>query len=95
MMRTSLFVFMLLAPLAGSAQAQVSDADFCRNGLFPREQEHLSLGVVQGQKAEKVHFFKDDDGCPSRSAECMRASYLVPGDKVLVGKSTADWVCVW
>ena len=71
------------------------DADFCRNGLFPREQESLSLGVVQGQKAEKVHFFDDFDGCPSNGAQCRQSTYLVPGDEVLVGKTTADWACVW
>lgn len=72
-----------------------SDADFCRNGLFPREQDSLSLGVIQGQKTEKVHFFDDVDGCPSNGAKCMRPTYLVPGDEILVGKNTADWACVW
>jgi hypothetical protein len=73
----------------------VSDADFCRNGLFPREQESLDLGVIQGREAEKVHFFEDLDGCPSSGAQCMRPSYVVPGDEVLVGKRTAEWACVW
>ena len=92
-MRT--FVSLGLLLLSCHAQAQMSDADFCRNGLFPREQEQLSLGVVQAQAGEKVHFFNDDDGCPSKGAACMRAAYLVPGNEVLVGKSTADWACVW
>jgi hypothetical protein len=25
----------------------------------------------------------------------MRSAYLIPADEVLVGKSTADWACVW
>jgi hypothetical protein len=86
---------MLFTPLASSAQAQISDADFCRNGGFAREQAHLSLGVVQGQKGERIHFFNDLNGCPSKHASCMRVAYLVPGDEVLVGKTTADWACVW
>jgi hypothetical protein len=86
---------LLLIPLVCDAQAQASDNDFCRNGLFPREQEHLSLGVVQGQKDQKIHFFDDYDGCPAKGTRCMRVAYLVLGDEVLVGKSTADWVCVW
>lgn len=86
---------MLLLTLFCHAQAQDSDANFCRNGLFPREQAHLSLGVVQGRADEKIHFFDDLDGCPSRGAMCMRAAYLVPGDEVLVGKSTDEWACVW
>jgi len=85
---------LLIAPICG-AQAQSSDANFCRNGLFPREQGHLSLGVVRGHKDQKVHFFDDYDGCPAKAAKCMRAAYLVPGDEVLVGKSTANWACVW
>lgn len=92
---TLIRICLLLIPVACDAQAQVSDAEFCRNGLFPREQEHLSLGVVQGQKDQRVYFFDDYDGCPSKGIECMRAAYLVPGDDVLVGKSTADWACVW
>lgn len=94
-MRTLVRMGMLLMPLACHAQAQVTDADFCRNGGFPREQEQLSLGVVQGRPGEKIHFFDDLDGCPARGAMCMRAAYLVPGDQVLVGKRSADWACVW
>ena len=94
-MRTLLRMCLLLMPLACQAQAEVSDADFCRNGLFPREQEHLSLGIVQGRPGEKVHFLDDMEGCPSKGAVCMRAAYLVPGNEILVGKRTADWACVW
>jgi hypothetical protein len=101
-MKKTLWVCMLYMQLAYAAAGQLnqdnasqiavralSDADFCRNGLFPREQESLSLGVVQGQKAEKVHFFGDFDGCPSNGAQCRHSTYLVPGDEVLVGKTTA------
>ncbi len=93
-MRTLLHGCLLLLPLACHAQASVSDADYCRNGLFPREQEQLSLGVVQGKAGEKVHFFDDMDGCPSKGSMCMRPAYLVPGDHILVGKRIADWACV-
>ena len=95
MTRTLVPICMLLIPLTCAAQAHTSDAEMCRNGLFPRQQEGLRLGAVQGQKHEKVHLFDDFDGCPSKGAECKRAKYLVPGNAVLVGKSTADWTCVW
>lgn len=88
-----LFSFLLL--VASGTQAQVSDADFCRNGLFPSEQEHLSLGVIQGRDGEKVHFFGDMDGCPAHKETCVRPAYLVPGDRVVIGKSNAEWSCVW
>lgn len=72
-----------------------SDVDFCRNGLFPHEQENLRLGTIRGQKTEKVHFFDDSDGCPSNGAKCELPTYLIPGDEVLVSKNIDDWACVW
>lgn len=80
-----------LSPLAPAAD----DADFCRNGLFPSEQERLDLGVIQSRPDEQVHFHDDLDGCPAKGAACRRKSYLVPGDPVIVGKRNADWACVW
>jgi hypothetical protein len=94
-MKKTVLAGLLWLQLAGVSAEPLSDADFCRNGLFPREQEQLSMGVIQGATAEKVHFFDDLDGCPSKGASCMRAAYLIPGDQVVVGKSTAGWACVW
>jgi hypothetical protein len=98
-MRKSIALCLLSIPLAHAAPGPLpkppSDADFCRNGAFAREQDNLSLGVVTGRTAEKVHFFGDLDGCPTREAKCMRPAYLVPGDEILVSKTTADWACVW
>jgi hypothetical protein len=93
MTRHSLWICLLFTPPACAAQA--SDADFCRNGGFPREQDNLSLGLIQGQKNEKVHFFDDNDGCPSKGAACRLPAYLIPGDEILVGKRTADFACIW
>ncbi|MGX9217261.1 hypothetical protein ACWV27_02440 [Massilia varians] len=93
MTRIFAWICLLITPLA--CAAQVSDADFCRNGGFPREQDDLGLGVVQGAKNEKVHFLEDYDGCPSKCAACKRPAYLVPGDEVLVSKRTAGFACVW
>lgn len=84
---------LLFTPL--TCVAQVSDVEFCRNGGFPGEQDSMSLGVIQGQKYEKVHFFEGYDGCPSKGAACRRPAYLVPGDEVLVNKRTAGFACVW
>jgi hypothetical protein len=95
MMKRFFLACMLYMQLAFVSAAPLSDADFCRNGLFPREQDQLVVGVIQGQKAERIHFFDDLDGCPSKGVQCMRSSYLVPGDQVIVGKTTAEWACVW
>lgn len=72
-----------------------SDARFCRNGLFPREQADLTLGVIKAINGQKVHFYRDDEGCPSLQSQCARREYLVSGDQVLVGKHTGSWACVW
>lgn len=91
-MRILLSLPLLSLPLLAAA---ADDADFCRNGLFPREQAQLDLGAVQGPPNEPVHFYDDNDGCPAKGAACRRPSYLVPGDAVVVGKRSADWACVW
>lgn len=91
-MRILLPLCLLTLPLAAAA---ADDADFCRNGLFPREQAQLDLGVIQGRPGERVHFHDDLDGCPAKGAACRRAAYLIPGDAVVVGKRNADWACVW
>jgi len=91
-MRTLLPICLLCLPLLAAA---ADAADFCRNGLFPREQAQLDLGVIQGRANEPVHFYDDNDGCPAKGAACRRPSYLVPGDAVVVGKRSADYACVW
>ncbi|MCA1247976.1 hypothetical protein [Massilia sp. MS-15] len=95
MRRWTPFFLLFLSMASAASAAAPADAAFCRNGLFPREQEQLDQGVVTGQQGEKIHFFSDLDGCPAGGAQCRRPAYLVPGDAVLVGKRDAGWACVW
>jgi hypothetical protein len=43
----------------------------------------------------KVHFYRDDDGCPGQGEACATKPYLVAGDTVLVAQEVPGWSCVW
>lgn len=69
--------------------------NWCRNGLFPGD-EDFRLARVIGEKGAKVHFQSDDEGCPDVArAACGRKSYLLPGDRLLVSRGYGDFVCGW
>jgi hypothetical protein len=78
---------------AGGAQAQNTDEDMCRNGLFPSQQE-FALATVAGT-APRLYFFNDWDGCPQKGASCQTKAYVVPGDRLLLGRTHGDWTCAW
>ncbi len=78
---------------AGCARAQDSDEDMCRNGLFPSQQA-FHLAAVGGT-APKLYFFNDRDGCPQKGAACRTKAYVVPGDRLLLGKTHGEWTCAW
>jgi hypothetical protein len=77
----------------GCVQAQTTDEEMCRNGLFPSQQE-FQLATVAGS-APKLYFFNDWDGCPQKGAACQTKAYVVPGDRLLLGKTHGEWSCAW
>ena len=91
--------FGILAALAAAwlplspAQAQVTDEDMCRNGLFPSQQD-FRLATVGGT-APRLYFFNDWNGCPQKGASCQTKAYVVPGDRLLLGKTHGEWTCAW
>jgi hypothetical protein len=76
-----------------SVHAQITDEDMCRNGLFPSQQE-FHLATVGGT-APRLYFFNDWDGCPQKGASCQTKAYVVPGDRLLLGKTHGEWTCAW
>jgi uncharacterized protein YodC (DUF2158 family) len=78
---------------SGCVHAQTTDEDMCRNGLFPSQQE-FQLATVAGS-APKLYFFNDWDGCPQKGAACQTKAYVVPGDRLLTGKTHGEWTCAW
>jgi hypothetical protein len=94
--RVVTFVFMsAVALLSFSAQAQTTDDDMCRNGLFPREQKSLLIGKFAGAPQERLYFYGDTGGCPGKGADCRTKAYVLPGDELLLGKVHGDWTCAW
>lgn len=81
-----------LLPLA-SAQAQITDEDMCRNGLFP-DQKEFRLATVAAS-TPKLYFFNDWDGCPQKGASCQTKAYVLAGDRLLLGKTHGEWTCAW
>ena len=70
-------------------------ANWCRNGLFPSDEAEFKLAKVSGIKGTQIHFFNDDDGCPSADAKCRMRSYLITGNQVLVSRRYGSWICSW
>lgn len=69
-----------------------------------REQEELSLGVVQVKKAKKYIFFDDFDGCPSKGVWYQGRKHefvsWVPKKNIAMRPApplhpVRDWVGLW
>ncbi|MBK6801410.1 MAG: hypothetical protein IPG83_08000 [Novosphingobium sp.] len=77
---------------AAPALAQADDG-FCRNGLFGEENPGFGLARITG--TDKARFYLDADGCPRQSAACLDKPYVLPGDRVVTGRSKAGFTCVY
>ncbi len=69
------------------------DDGFCRNGTFAIENSGFRPAVVQGRG--RAWFHGDMDGCPRAGSQCRMRSYLVPGDRVVLGRSQGQFVCTY
>jgi hypothetical protein len=87
---------LMCVPVATKAQ-EVEDypANWCRNGLFASDRAEFKLAKIGGNWTARVHFFKDDDDCPSYTVKCETKSYLITGDQVLVSRKHGQWICAW
>jgi hypothetical protein len=92
-----LALLMLMCVSTKTLAQNVNDnpANWCRNGLFPSDEAEFKLATVSGTKGTKLHFFNDDDGCPSADAKCRMKSYLITGNQLLVGRRYGSWICSW
>ncbi|WP_417777775.1 hypothetical protein [Stutzerimonas xanthomarina] len=79
----------LLAP-----SVQALEAYSCRNGFFPAFAGQVRHAEITADAGERVHFRDDAAGCPD-NASCVQKAYLIDGDRLLLGKQTAGWACVW
>ena len=78
------------APVAALAQDTT-----CRGGLFTQQD-----GFAQARVSEKrrTFFYEDMDGCPLLEGSldaCRTNSYVIEGDRLVVGRSLGDFVCAF
>lgn len=98
-MRAEILGFLLIAVLVGPALAyEVHDPNNC-TGVEWDDSRPLVVSKVTARP--RVNFIKspyDDDfkaaACPAATKSCQKASYLVTGDLVLVGKTRGEFTCV-
>jgi hypothetical protein len=83
---------LLLLPLAARAQG---GERFC-SGVGFSDTPDLVIGRIKAE-AGKVFFRKNgerDNACPSAAPQCQDKAYLAPGDLVVLGARSGDFVCV-
>lgn len=96
--RVILSVLLALMCISVAAEAQeVADypANWCRNGLFASDRADFKLAKIGGNWTARIHFYRDDDDCPSPTVKCETKSYLITGDQVVVSRKYGQWVCAW
>lgn len=91
-MNRTLFGILLIA-VATPASAAMLDDGLCRNGLFPANNDHFGLAIVNGQGRAQV--LDDMNGCPKAERRCRKGYYVVPGDRVVTGRIKGSYVCAF
>ncbi|HEX4846955.1 MAG TPA: hypothetical protein VFV30_02330 [Novosphingobium sp.] len=77
----------------GQAAPAFAGDGFCRNGIFTEQNPAFGLARISGQG--KARFYDDMNGCPSVGPSCQQKTYVVPGDRVVTGRSLGQFVCVY
>jgi hypothetical protein len=91
----SIIPFIAVTLLAASdASASGGDAYMCRNGLFSSDVQTLTLMRAVGKPRTYFLWDKDTAGCPSDTKSC-RHSYVLPGQEVIAGKASGDFICAF
>jgi hypothetical protein len=84
-------MLVLTLTAAGTARAEVSDDDYCRNGMFT--QALPNIGLARVITSTRLYFLEDMDGCPNAEARCRQKSYVVKGDRLLIAAARGAYVC--
>ena len=77
--------------LAGMPVAALAQDTACRNGAFPREPGFIEAVVTA---PGRTFFYADINGCPPQG-DCRTNSYVIEGDRVIVGRSLGEFVCAY
>lgn len=81
----------LIVTLSGTARP--ADAVQCRNGDFPMQRAVFGIARVIG--APRTYFRLDTPPCPDDSVHCRDRAYVVPGDTVVTGAASGNYVCAY
>lgn len=84
---------LFLFALSSAAGAVTTDDGSCRNGSFPVQNESFGLATIGGQG--RAYFLGDMDGCPNAEARCRERTYVIPGNRVVTGRTSGAYVCVY
>jgi hypothetical protein len=101
MKRGGLFYCILASLLlVGDVAAAISSFDYqpsstsCSDGDFWYFGHDVRFARIKGPENTKVFFNMGIDGCSQgESPECRLREYVIPGDRVLVARSSGGWVC--
>lgn len=92
MSRCWILGLVLAVALPAAAQAEVDDGT-CRNGLFAEQNKVFGLARVAGKG--RLQFLEDSDGCPAATAACQQKAFVIPGDRLVTGRSKGQFVCAF
>lgn len=90
--RVKILGLFLSYALASPVLAQDTDEDTCDSTLFPSQPEFRIATVAQSAQP-KLYFFSDLYGCPWQGEECRSKAYVLPGDRLLLGRTRGEWTC--
>jgi hypothetical protein len=80
-----------LALMAAAPALAATDDGRCANGGFPRENADFGLATING--LGRARLLVDITGCPKSATWCEH--YVLPGNRVVTGRTMDDYVCVY
>ncbi|MEO9078557.1 MAG: hypothetical protein ABI268_04505 [Rhodanobacter sp.] len=75
------------------AQSPPPDAPFACDGDDVSTPQTIAIAEIHGQG--HVYFLRDTNGCPDAGAGCTDKAYVIPGNKVLTGRTRGAYVCAF
>lgn len=92
MMSRRRFAFAAVSLLIAMSVDHSATAEIrCQNPSFAYDLNTFRPAAVVGDHGARAYFHDLGPKCPT--GECRRKSYLIPGDRVLVGAVSDDWAC--
>jgi hypothetical protein len=75
------------------AQPPPPDAPFSCDGDDATTPQTTAMAEIQGHG--RVYFVRGSGGCPDAGPSCAEKAYVIPGNKVLTGRPSGEYVCAF